>query len=220
MKKTLWCLPLAVCLLALAPAPDAPFDLLITGGRVVDGSGAPWFAADVGVRDGKIAAVGVLAGRPAKRTIDAKGLIVAPGFIDLLGQSEYNVLVDKRAASKITQGITTEVTGEGESIAPFNERMLAEKKDVYTKYGYTPDFRTLGGYFETLEKRGSAINLGSFVGAGGVRAIVVGQEDRRGHSGGAGAHEPTRWTRPCARALSACPRPSSTSRTSTTRPRS
>ena len=128
MKKTLWCLPLAVCLLALAPAPDAPFDLLITGGRVVDGSGAPWFAADVGVRDGKIAAVGVLAGRPAKRTIDAKGLIVAPGFIDLLGQSEYNVLVDKRAASKITQGITTEVTGEGESIAPL-ERAHARREE-------------------------------------------------------------------------------------------
>src|SRR5438105_10919833 len=110
MTKLLGLLSLSVCLLALAPAPaDAPYDLLITGGRVDDGTGAPWFAADVGVRDGKIAAVGVLAGHPAKRTIDASRFIVAPGFIDLLGQSEYNVLVDKRAASKITQGITTEV---------------------------------------------------------------------------------------------------------------
>ena len=171
--------PLSLAILALSPPADPPFDLLITGGRVVDGTGAPWFAADVGVRDGKIAAVGVLAGRPATRTIDAKGLVVAPGFIDLLGQSEYNVLVDKRAASKITQGITTEVTGEGESIAPFNDRMLAERKDLYSKYGYTPEFRTLGGYFDTLEKRGSAINLGSFVGAGGVRDFVIGKEDRR-----------------------------------------
>jgi dihydroorotase/N-acyl-D-amino-acid deacylase len=172
-------LPLSIALLALSPPTDPPFDLLVTGGRVVDGTGAPWFAADVGVRDGKIAAIGILAGQPAKRTIDAHGLVVAPGFIDLLGQSEYNVLVDKRAASKITQGITTEVTGEGESIAPLNERMLAERKDAYTKYGYTPDFRTLGGYFDTLERRGTAINLGSFVGAGGVRDLVIGKENRR-----------------------------------------
>ena len=89
-----------------------------------------------------------------------------PGFIDLLGQSEYNVLVDKRAASKITQGITTEVTGEGASIAPLNDAMMAEAKDVYARYGYTPEFRTLGGFFETLEKRGTAVNLATFVGAG------------------------------------------------------
>jgi N-acyl-D-amino-acid deacylase len=179
MKKSIWCLPLAVCLLAASAPSDPPFDLLLTGGRVVDGSGAPWFAADVGVRDGRIAEVGVLAGRSAKRTIDAKGLVIAPGFIDLLGQSEYNVLVDKRAASKITQGITTEVTGEGESIAPLNDRLIAQNKDRDQKYGFTPDFRTLGGYFETLEKRGSAINVGSFVGAGGVRNLVIGSEDRR-----------------------------------------
>jgi len=180
MKKLLWLLAVPLCLLALAPpSSDEPFDLLITGGRVVDGSGAPWFSADVGVRGGKIAAVGVLAGRPAKRTIDAAGMLVTPGFIDLLGQSEYNVLVDKRAASKITQGITTEVTGEGSSIAPVNDAMLAEAKDVYARYGYTPEFRTIGGFFETLAKRGTAINLGTFVGAGTLRDLVIGKADRR-----------------------------------------
>ena len=179
MKKLIAALPLAVCLLAFSPPAEAPFDLLLTGGRVVDGSGAPWFAADVGVRDGKIAEVGVLTGRAAKRTIDARGLVVAPGFIDLLGQSEYTALVDKRVASKITQGITTEATGEGESIAPFNDRVLASRKDLYAKYGYTPDFRTIGGYLDTLEKRGFAINLGTFVGAGSVRDLVIGQADRR-----------------------------------------
>src|SRR5262249_27592966 len=157
MKKLIAFLPLVVCLLAVSPPAEAPFDLLLTGGHVVDGSGAPWFAADVGVRDGKIAEVGVLTGRAAKRTIDARGLVVAPGFIDLLGQSEYTALVDKRVASKTTQGITTEVTGEGESIAPFNDRVLASRKDLYAKYGYTPEFRTIGGFLDTPQKRGTAI---------------------------------------------------------------
>jgi N-acyl-D-amino-acid deacylase len=154
-------------------------DLVFEGGRVVDGTGAPWFVADVAVRDGRIAAIGRLGKRPAKRRIDARGMVVAPGFIDLLGQSEYNVLVDKRAASKITQGITTEVTGEGVSIAPLNDRMLSDGKDTYARYGFTPDFRTLDGYFRTLERRGTAINLGTFVGAGGVRDFVIGKADRR-----------------------------------------
>jgi dihydroorotase/N-acyl-D-amino-acid deacylase len=164
---------------AAEPAASGEYDLIFRGGRVVDGSGAPWFVADVAVKDGRIAAVGKLPDAKAKRVVDATGLVVAPGFIDLLGQSEYNVLVDGRAASKITQGITTEVTGEGSSIAPLNDRMLASARDVYQKYGYTPDFRTLDGYFRTLEKRGASINLGTFVGAGGVRDFVIGQEERR-----------------------------------------
>ena len=90
---------------------------------MVDGTGAPWFRGDVGLVGDRIAAVGALSGRPAKTTVDASGLVVAPGFIDMLGQSEFNVLVDGRAASKITQGVTTEITGEGASIAPMNEAM-------------------------------------------------------------------------------------------------
>jgi dihydroorotase/N-acyl-D-amino-acid deacylase len=178
MKKLLLLFPLGLCALALGPAEE-PYDLLFAGGRVVDGSGAPWFAADVGVRGEQIVAVGALVGHAAKRTIDARGLLVMPGFIDLLGQSEYNVLVDKRAASKITQGITTEVTGEGASIAPANDAMLAEAKDVYARYGFTPDFRTIGGFFQTLERRGTAVNLGTFVGAGSLRDFVIGKADRR-----------------------------------------
>src|SRR6266508_633392 len=179
MKRPLL-LGLALCLCAAAPAPRkaAPYDILFTNARVVDGTGAPWFAADVGVRGGKIAAVGRLAGAPAKRTIDGSGLVVAPGFIDLLGQSEYYVLVDGRAASKITQGITTEVTGEGESIAPIDEKIVAEGQDIYNKYGVDPDWRTLEQYFATLERRGIAVNLATVIGSGGVRAMVVGRENR------------------------------------------
>src|SRR5512132_4317740 len=106
MKRTLFAvLALSLCAAAPPSRQAAPYDILFTNARVVDGTGAPWFVADVGVRGGVIAAVGKLAPAPAKRTIDASGLVVAPGFIDLLGQSEYNVLVGPRAASKITQGI-------------------------------------------------------------------------------------------------------------------
>jgi N-acyl-D-amino-acid deacylase len=168
--------------LATSPllAADGPpsCDLLFAGGRVVDGTGAPWFRADVCVAGGRIAAVGDLASANAKRRIDARGLVIAPGFIDMLGQSEYNVLVDPRAASKITQGITTEITGEGSSIAPVNARMLEEGKESFEHYGVTPDFTTLAGYWRAFTRAQPTINLGTFVGAGGVRNLVVGESDR------------------------------------------
>ncbi len=164
---------------ALAGSAVAPCDLLFKGGRVVDGTGAPWFRADVCVIGDLIAAVGDLGNRPASRRIDASTLVVAPGFIDMMGQSEYNVLVDGRAASKITQGITTEVTGEGGSIAPLNARMLADNKATYEHYGVTPNFTTLEGYFKEFARRGVALNLATFVGAGGVRNLVIGTDDRR-----------------------------------------
>ncbi len=168
---------------AAPPEPAATrtqaFDVLITGGRIIDGTGAPWFAGDIGIVGDRIAEVGRLAERSAARTIDATGLYVTPGFIDMLGQSEFNVLVDPRAASKITQGITTEITGEGGSIAPLNDRLVAEATPQYEQYGVALDFRTLGDYFTRLETRSRpAINVGSFVGAGGVRAYVIGDVER------------------------------------------
>ncbi len=146
---------------------------------MVDGTGAPWFVADVCVAGDRIAAVGRLDGATAARRVDATGLVIAPGFIDMLGQSEYNVLVDPRAASKITQGITTEITGEGSSIAPRKAEVRPDEREVFEHYGVTPDFTTLAGYFAAFEKARPTINLGTFVGAGGVRALVVGSEDRR-----------------------------------------
>ena len=155
-----------------------PFDLILTNGRVVDGTGAPWFRADVGIRGDKIAAVGDLKGAQAKRRIDASTLVVAPGFIDMLGQSEYNVLVDNRAASKITQGITTEITGEGHAIAPVNAKMIEADAAIWKHYGVKPDWTTLEGYFKAFEKKRGAINLGTFVGAGGVRELILGRDER------------------------------------------
>ena len=160
------------------PRRRAGFDVLITGGRIVDGTGAPWYRGDVGITGDRITAIGQLAGRTAKTTIDATNLVVAPGFIDMLGQSEFNVLVDGRAASKITQGITTEITGEGSSIAPLNDRLAAAAKPQYDRFKVVLDFRTLDQYFARLEKQRPAINVGTFVGAGGLRAYVVGDSQR------------------------------------------
>ena len=163
---------------ALAPGRQTAFDVLITGGRVVDGTGAPWSRADVGIVGDRITAIGRLAGQTAATTIDAANLIVSPGFIDMLGQSEFNVLADPRAASKVTQGITTEITGEGSSIAPVNDRLMGLARTQYDHYKVAQDFRTLGEYFARLERTPPAINVGSFVGAGGLRAYVVGDSQR------------------------------------------
>ena len=164
---------------AATAAQAAPaYDLIIANGRVVDGTGAPWMRADVAIKGDRIVAVGSLGGAHATTRIDAANLVVAPGFIDLLGQSEFNVLVDNRAASKIMQGITTEITGEGGSIAPVNDRMIAESKAAYEHFGVTHDWHSLEEYFSRLERTKSAINVGTFVGSGGVRDYVVGKEDR------------------------------------------
>ncbi len=184
MRTNPWlALPLAIALAATATPQTArpaslACDLLFAGGRVVDGTGAPWFRGDVCVTGDRITAVGQLTNATAKRRIDAGRLVIAPGFIDMMGQSEYRLLVDGRGASKITQGITTEITGEGGSIAPTNARMLAGGKPTYDYYGYTPTFTTLAGYFDELAKRGSALNVGTFVGAGGVRNLILGEDDR------------------------------------------
>jgi len=159
-------------------AASSEYDLIIRNGRVVDGSGRPAFAADVAIKGDRIARVGNLAGARAKRTIDARGQIVAPGFIDMLGQSESFLLIDPRAMSKVMMGVTTEITGEGESIAPLNDRILKEQEDFNRRYKLTVDWRTLRQYFSRLEKQGSGLNLGTFVGATQIREYVIGYDDR------------------------------------------
>src|SRR5262249_9712292 len=123
------------------------FDLVVANGRVVDGSGAPWFRADVGIRGDRISAIGDLSRSSRVRRIDVAGRIVAPGFIDLLGHSERHVLVDNRVESKIRQGITTEITGEGVSIAPVNEEALAPLKPFLERFHLKVNWTDLNGYF-------------------------------------------------------------------------
>ncbi len=158
-------------------AADRPFDLVITRGHIVDGTGSPWYSGDIGIRDGRIAAIGNLSESGRKRTIDARDKVVAPGFIDMLGQSETTILVDPRLPSKIFQGITTEVTGEGGSIAPLNDAIIEADRPGYEHYKINPDWRTFRQYFARLEKQGMGINLASYVGATQVRRMVLGDAD-------------------------------------------
>jgi N-acyl-D-aspartate/D-glutamate deacylase len=162
-----------------APGLQARFDVLITNGHVVDGTGSPWYAADVGIRDGHIAAIGHLAGAPATQTIDAAGRVVAPGFIDMLGQSELTVLVEPTLPSKIFQGITTEITGEGGSVAPLDDAIIKADKVSYDHFKITPDWRTYAQYFARVEKQGLGINMAHYVGATQVRRMVLGDDDKQ-----------------------------------------
>jgi len=164
--------------LLLFAAVTQPYDIVILHGHIVDGGGSPWYSGDLGIRAGKIAAIGDLAGAPARRTIDARGMVVAPGFIDMLGQSELTMLVNPHLPSKIYQGITTEITGEGSSAAPLNDAIVRADRVTYEHYGVHPSWRTFRDYFALLAKQGMGINLASYVGATQVRRMVLGDEDR------------------------------------------
>ena len=161
-----------------ASSSNPAYDILIRNGRIIDGSGNPWISGDLAIQGERIAAIGNLAGASAKRTIDASGLVVAPGFIDMLGQSEIALLVDNRSLSKLSQGITTEITGEGASIAPQTDKTLASLAPELSQYHLTVDWTNLDGYFTRLEKSGTPLNIGTYVGAAQIREAVVGDENR------------------------------------------
>src|SRR6202050_408158 len=172
----------ALLLIASDSSPAQPrgaFDLVITHGRIIDGTGSPWYSGDIGIREGRVAAIGNLTTAPRKRTIDAAGKVVAPGFIHSPGQSEPSILVEPRLPSKIYQGITTEITGEGGSIAPLNDAIIQLDRPGYEHYKITPDWRTFRQYFARLEKQGMGINLASYVGATQVRRMVLGDDNKQ-----------------------------------------
>ena len=154
------------------------YDVLIRAGHVIDGTGSPWYLADVGIQNGRVAAIGRLEGASAKTVIDARGMVVAPGFIDMLGQSETSILVNPHLPSKIYQGITTEITGEGNSAAPLNDAILKADRASWEHYRITPGWTTFRQYFARIEKQGMGINLASYVGATQVRRMVLGDDNR------------------------------------------
>lgn len=160
----------------LAQSPS--YDVIIRNGRIVDGSGNPWYSADIAIRADRIAAIGKLDKATANRVIDASGLVVAPGFIDMLGQSELSLLIDNRAVSKLSQGITTEITGEGGSIAPQNALTVEALAPSIAPYHLQVDWTDLEGYFRRLEANGTPINLGTYVGAAQVREAILGDVNR------------------------------------------
>lgn len=151
------------------------FDVLITGARVVDGAGNPWFRADVGIRGDRIAEIGALEGRPAMRTIEAGDRVVAPGFIDMMGQSTLVLVTDPPSAeSKLRQGITTYLSGEGGSPAPQSPTTMPEPVMV----GDTPhEWRSYADYFDLLERYGVPLNVVHDVGLTQVRRVVLGEGD-------------------------------------------
>jgi N-acyl-D-amino-acid deacylase len=181
MKRLAIALVLVLTTSLITPTLEAQveaYDLIIMHGRIVDGTGNPWFYGDVAIRGDRIIKVGRVGPARAIRRIDAEGMIVAPGFIDMLGQSELNLLIDPRAESKVFQGITTEVTGEGGSPAPLNDYILKELDPFLKHFKITADWRTLGEYFARLERSHSAINLATYVGATQVRQYVLHDENR------------------------------------------
>src|SRR5712691_8159123 len=169
---------LALSCVWLGTVAAQPFDVVIRNGHIIDGSGSPWYFVDIGIRSGRIAAISLLTNGATLRTIDARGAVVAPGFIDMLGQSEITVLVNPHLPSKIYQAITTEITGEGNSAAPLNDAIRTAERATYEHYGIKPDWSTFRQYFARLEKQGIGINVADYVGATQVRRMVLGDENR------------------------------------------
>jgi N-acyl-D-aspartate/D-glutamate deacylase len=177
MTHLMLCTVIAATLSASSDStPDAAYDLLIRNGKIIDGSGNPWYVGDLAVRGKHIVAVGRVPRGRAKREIDAKGLVVAPGFIDMHSHSDYLLLEDGNAQSKIRQGVTTEVLGEGQSAGPNKGKLPARRMTVA---GKEVCWTTLGEYFDTLEKAGIAVNVASYVGMDNVWMGVMGTSHER-----------------------------------------
>ena len=181
-RKAIWIALLlvstCVAVLVAQSTQGTGYDVVIRNGHIIDGSGNPWVSGDVAIVGDRIAKIGKVDSSAAKRVIDAQGLVVSPGFIDMLGQSELALLIDNRSLSKLSQGITSEITGEGQSVGPQDALTLPELQSGLDRYHLKVDWTTLDGYFNRLEKTGTPLNIGTYVGAAQVREAVLGDVDR------------------------------------------
>jgi N-acyl-D-amino-acid deacylase len=158
---------------------DPSYDVVVANGRIVDGSGNPWFYGNVAIENGRIARIGKFDPTLGKRVIDAKGMVVSPGFIDLHTHTDMPVLADGNAESKVRQGVTLDVIGESQTVTPLKGSVLEEyKEEAKRRAGVDVDWTTLDGYFRRLGKSGTSINIASSVSPQQVRQVVVGFEDR------------------------------------------
>src|SRR4051794_23117798 len=167
--------PLAV---GLEPPPKEKFDVVIKGGTVYDGTGEKPRVIDVAIRGDRIAALGNFSADQTKSVVDAKGLAVAPGFINMLSWSNESLIEDGRSQSEIREGVTTEIMGEGESMGPVNDRVREHMLQAQSDIRFDITWKTLAEYLQFMEKRGISCNLGSFVGATTIRENVIGFEDK------------------------------------------
>ncbi len=182
----LFCLALlplgfSVCAAEVKPRPNGrqTYDAAIVNGKIVDGSGNPWFYADVAIKGGKIVKIGKIDPSSARKVIDAKGMIVTPGFIDLHTHTDMPILADGNAESAVRQGVTLDVIGESSTVGPLSGGALEEyKEDAKRRAGVDVDWTTLSGYFRRLNKKGSSINIASSVSPQQIRKVVIGFEDR------------------------------------------
>jgi N-acyl-D-amino-acid deacylase len=160
-------------------AADPSYDVVIANGKIVDGSGNPWFYGNVAMENGRIARIGKFDPTLGKRVIDAKGMVVSPGFVDLHTHTDMPVLADGNAESKVRQGVTLDVIGESQTVAPLKGGVLEEyKEEAKRRAGVDVNWTTLDGYFRRLGKSGTSINIASSVSPQQVRKVVVGFEDR------------------------------------------
>jgi N-acyl-D-amino-acid deacylase len=160
-------------------AADPSYDVVIANGKIVDGSGNPWFYGNVAIENGRIARIGKFDPTLGKRVIDAKGMVVSPGFIDLHTHTDMPVLADGNAESKVRQGVTLDVIGESQTVAPLKGGVLEEyKEEAKRRAGVDVDWTTLDGYFRRLSKSHTSINIASSVSPQQVRKLVVGFDDR------------------------------------------
>lgn len=175
--KRLLLTAILLCWGATIAAAQTRYDVIIRGGTVYDGSGKAPIRADIGIKGDKIAAVGDLRKSTAAQIVDASGLAVAPGFINMLSWSTESLIVDPRSLGELKQGVTTQIMGEGWSMGPLNDRMKKQMKDDQGDLKYEIEWTSLSDYLNYLEKRGTSQNVASYIGATTIRMYVLGEAD-------------------------------------------